>query len=96
MDVRIGYFIWDINKELTNLHKHSINFTEAIEAFRDEKRKIFVDLKHSVYEERFYCLGKVDGKVLTVRFTYHRYSIRIIGAGYWRKWRKYYYEKESN
>jgi len=40
---------------------------------------------HGRTEERFYCLGEVDGAVLTVRFTYRGSIVRIIGAGYWRK-----------
>ncbi len=43
------------------------------------------DETHSQSEERFFCFGKVDGGVLTVRFTYRAAVIRIIGAGYWRK-----------
>ena len=37
--------------------------------------------------------GKVGDGILTVRFTYRKNSIRIIGAGYWRKG-KGIYEKE--
>jgi len=43
------------------------------------------DLSHSKTEQRFYCSGKVQGGVLTVRFTHRGGVIRIIGAGYWRK-----------
>ncbi len=31
----------------------------------------------------------LDGYVMTVRFTYRNELIRIIGAGYWRKGKKY-------
>ena len=41
-------------------------------------------------EERLFCLGRVRGKVLTVRFTYREGRIRIYGAGYWRKGRYHY------
>ena len=34
--------------------------------------------------------GKVDDGILTVRFTYRGETIRIIGAGYWRKGRRIY------
>jgi len=36
-------------------------------------------------EKRYYCFGKVDGAIITVRFTYKGQTIRIFGAGYWRK-----------
>lgn len=46
-------------------------------------------------EERFYCFGRVERGVLTVRFTYRDGVIRIIGAGFWRKG-KAVYEQENN
>lgn len=39
---------------------------------------------------RLFCVGMVDGRVMTVRFTYREGRIRIIGAGYWRKGRRAY------
>lgn len=40
---------------------------------------------------RWWLLGKVDGRVMLVRYT-HRPGgvIRLIGAGYWRNARDYY------
>ncbi|NQT06118.1 MAG: BrnT family toxin [Candidatus Omnitrophica bacterium] len=87
-------FTWDYEKELANIAKHGIDFLAAARAFKDPKRKIFVDSKHSDKEKRLFCIGKVEDKVLTVRFTYRSGKIRIIGAGYWRKGGKYY-EKEG-
>ena len=52
------------------------------------------DESHSQVEERFYCFGKVEDGILTVRFTYRSSVIRIIGAGYWRKG-KTIYEREN-
>jgi hypothetical protein len=46
-------------------------------------------------EERFYCFGRVERGVLTVRFTYRDGVIRIIGAGFWRKGEAVY-EQENN
>ncbi|TBR14967.1 BrnT family toxin [bacterium] len=90
-----GYFIWDKTKEQLNINKHGVDFVVAIKAFNDRKRKIYVDLRHNVKEERFFCIGKVDGRVLTVRFTYRLGKIRIFGAGYWRKGKEYY-EKDND
>jgi hypothetical protein len=53
------------------------------------------DLAHERgQEERFFCLGKVDGSILTVRFSYRDGQIRIYGAGFWRKGKKRY-EQEN-
>jgi uncharacterized protein len=87
-------FIWDINKSIKNVLKHGVSFENAQKAFFDEKRKIFFDEKHSKHEKRYYCYGLVDGEILTVRFTIREDGIRIIGAGYWRKGRKIYYENQ--
>lgn len=32
-------------------------------------------------EQRFFCLGMVEGSILTVRFSYRGGQIRIYGAG---------------
>ncbi|MDB9393708.1 BrnT family toxin [Microcystis aeruginosa] len=50
------------------------------------------DVQHSDSEERWFCIGKVKDRVLTVRFTYRGGVIRIFGAAEWRKWRKFYEE----
>jgi uncharacterized protein len=78
-------FEWDFDKDAENQQKHGVSFSLAQEAFLDPKRVIARDLAHSESEDRFYCFGSVGGGVLTVRFTYREYVIRIIGAGYWRK-----------
>jgi uncharacterized DUF497 family protein len=85
----------DDGKNTANLAKHHVSFFEAQLAFADPHRVIARDLTHSKSEERFYCFGKVQGGVLTVRFTYRGGVVRIIGAGYWRKG-KAVYETENH
>jgi len=87
-------FFWDVSKEIENVIKHDVDFKTAMLAFQDPERRILFDSKHSSEEERFFCIGKVENKVLTVRFTYRNHTTRIIGAGCWRKGRKIY-EKKS-
>ena len=77
-----------------NQKKHGVSFDLAQMAFLDGKRVILEDIEHSSKEKRYYCLGSVAGGIITVRFTYRRNKIRIIGAGYWRKG-KSIYEKEN-
>ena len=83
-------FEWDSNKDEFNQKKHGVSFALAQFAFLDHNRVILEDLEHSDDEKRFYCLGRVSGEIMTVRFTYRKSKIRIIGAGYWRKGKKIY------
>jgi uncharacterized DUF497 family protein len=87
-------FEWDERKNKNNLEKHGVSFEFAKKAFFDPNRIIIEDLEHADDEERFFCLGKADDGILTVRFTYRDKNIRIFGAGYWRKGKKRY-EKEN-
>jgi len=87
------HFEWDEQKNKQNQKKHGVPFTLAQYAFGDPYRVIAEDVSHSHTERRYYCIGKVGDGILTVRFTYRKNSIRIIGAGYWRKG-KGIYEKE--
>ncbi len=85
-------FEWDDNKNLLNQKKHGVSFYEAQMAFVDPNRVIAEDIEHSQGEKRYYCFGKIEGGIMTVRFTYRGNIIRIIGAGYWRKGKKFYEE----
>ncbi len=93
MDIQLGSFIWNSEREEQNILKHGVSFGEAAEAFRDPFKRIFKDERHSHLEERFFCIAKVGKKIITVRFTLRADKIRIFGAGYWRKGGQYYNEK---
>ena len=71
-------FEWDEDKNEENLRKHGIDFETAQYAFTDSKLIMAEDVDHSKKEKRYYCFRKV---------------IRIIGAGFWRKSKKIYKEK---
>jgi uncharacterized DUF497 family protein len=89
-------FEWDDQKEKSNRLKHGVSFTEAQNAFFDPKRIMYFDVDHSTAtEKRYFCVGKVDNNICTVRFTYRNNIIRIIGAGYWRKERALYVKKNK-
>ena len=88
-------FVWDADKERANVEKHGVDFHQARLAFLDPYRKIYKDAKHSNHEERYFCIGKVNSKILTVRFVYRHEEIRVLGAGFWRKGRSLY-EKEND
>ncbi|MFC1825191.1 BrnT family toxin [Thermodesulfobacteriota bacterium] len=87
-------FEWDDNRDKLNQQKHGVSFALAQIAFLDGNRVILEDLEHNDKEARYYCLGRVAGGIMTVRFTYRKSKIRIIGAGYWRGGKRIY-EREN-
>lgn len=86
-------FKWDENKNQSNIKKHGVSFEYAMQAFIDPKRLTLYDYDHSQGEDRFFCIGKTDEGILTVRFTIRDDTIRIIGAGFWRKGKQRYEER---
>lgn len=86
-------FEWDADKDQDNQKKHSVSFSLAQQAFLDPHRIIAEDVEHSSTENRYYCIGRVGEGIMTVRFTYRGNTIRIYGAGYWRKGRRLYEEQ---
>jgi len=90
-----SHFRWDETKNQENKKKHGISFEFAQYAFADTKRIILEDLAHSEKEKRYYCIGKIDEGIVTVRFTYRKKVIRIFGAGYWRKGKNLYEEENK-
>ena len=88
-------FEWDEDKDKENQTKHGVSFASAQRAFLDPHRVIAEDVSHSGEEKRFYCIGRVNDGIITVRFTFRENVIRIFGAGYWRKGRKIYEEQNK-
>ncbi len=88
-------FEWDALKEAINIEKHGVDFSAAERVFLDPSLRIFLDEKHDHSEPRMFAVGKVDQRIMTVRFVWRNGNIRIIGAGYWRKGKKYYEEKKN-
>lgn len=86
-------FEWDEQKNQENQLKHGVSVEEAEGAFADIHRLILRDKKHSTaQEQRYFCIGRVKGGILTVRFTRRAHKIRIFGAGFWREYRELYLE----
>jgi len=91
---RAASFEWDEAKDHANQSKHGVGFALAQQAFFDPDRVIAEDAGHGGAERRYFCFGRVGNGVMTVRFTWRRGRIRIIGAGYRRKGRRIY-EQEN-
>ena len=89
------HFEWDDKKDAGNQSKHHVSFRLAQYVFSDPKRIIAEDLEHSGEEKRFFCFGRIREGILTVRFTFRKDKIRIIGAGCWRKGRAIYEEQNK-
>ena len=90
-------FEWDEAKNVENQEKHGVSFYEAQHAFLDPNRLIAEDTAHSREENRCFCIGRdeLGQGILTVRFTYRSNRIRIFGAGYWRKGKRFYEQANS-
>ena len=89
-------FEWDEKKNKTNIEKHGVDFEDAQEAFFDPKRIILEDTHHSTQKEkRYFCFGKLNNGIATVRFVTRNGKIRIFGAGFWRKGKKYYEQRHK-
>ena len=87
-------FEWDEQKGKLNLKKHSIDFEEAKNVFRDPLAYIFDDEWHFAGERREIIIGH-DGKnrLLLVCFTERSQVIRIISARLATKKERQDYEK---
>jgi hypothetical protein len=69
--------------------------TPGVTNFFDPLRVIAEDLDHCGSERRYFCFGRIEDAVVTVRFTWRNRKIGIFGAGYWRKG-KAIYEKAND
>lgn len=93
--IRHDIFEWDEDKNQRNVEKHEMSFVEATAVFSDADRVFKRDRKHSTDEERWFCLGLVGERVALVRFTLRGQTVRIIGAGYWKKGEKLYEDEKK-
>jgi len=70
-------FEWDKLKNEKNLAKHGIDFILAAQIFENE----FLNLPSShADEKRWFAVGDVGGKMLTVVYTIRGEALRIISA----------------
>jgi uncharacterized DUF497 family protein len=86
-------FEWDENKNLINIEKHSIDFSDIISAF-DLPIVIKEDSRKNYGEQRFIALGQVQDIIFVIVFTIRKNRTRIISARKANKTeREMYYEQ---
>ena len=74
-------FEWHPPKAHSNLEKHGVSFEEAATVFEDPFAEFLPDMRHSVSEDRYICLGTSDQrKFLIIVFTEREDTVRIISA----------------
>lgn len=88
-------FEWNEEKNRINQQKHGISFETAMMVFNDDDRIEIYDFEHSVDEDRYNTIGKVDD-VLFVVYTERKENIRLISARLaTRLERSVYYDQDS-
>ena len=76
-------FIWDENKNASNIKKHGVSFYEAMTVFEDEEGLLIYDDGHSEAEDRFVLIGASNlDNIIVVCHCYrdNEETIRIISA----------------
>ncbi|MBU1600197.1 BrnT family toxin [bacterium] len=78
---QIKGFEWDEGNINKNWEKHKVTHVECEEIFFKEPLIVQQDTTHSMFEERYFALGKTDKeRLLFVIFTLRGDKIRVISA----------------
>ncbi len=86
-------FEWDPAKDTINRAKHGVGSSLPNRRSWTPCASL-PNTSHGGGERRYFCFGRIEDAVMTVRFTWRNQRIRIFGAGYWRKG-KTIYEKAN-
>lgn len=88
-------FEWDQQKEIKNIKKHGVGFSEAATVFADPLEVTVLDPDHSSGEYRFLSIGRSGAdNLLVVSYTERQKNqIRIISARNATRHEKKYYEQ---
>jgi uncharacterized DUF497 family protein len=74
-------FEWNPDKELANIDKHDVTFSEAATIFDDPFELTILDPDHSVGEFRFLSIAcSSQNRLLVVSYTEREDRLRIISA----------------
>ena len=78
--MRDDAFEWDDRKAARNLAKHNISFAVARGVFADPSSVAWEDDGQGDLEQRFVEVGVVEGRLLSVCYTFRAHRTRIISA----------------
>jgi uncharacterized protein len=73
-------FEWDAKKQHDNIKKHGVDFTEAIQVFRDPLRIEELDDRWVDQKDRWLVIGVTSLGLLFVVYTIRNKTYRIISA----------------
>ena len=89
-------FEWDHEKARINRIKHQVSFSEASTVFDDPLFITFLDVEHSLDEERYITLGvSATNHLLLIAHTERAGHIRIISARKATHNERKFYEEEQ-
>jgi uncharacterized DUF497 family protein len=87
-------FEWDQGNLDKNWLRHGVANTEIEEVFRDDKKIIGPDFKHSTTETRYFLLGKTSkDRLLFLILTLRKGKVRVISARDLNKKQRRFYEE---
>ena len=87
--IRVVEFEWDENKRLSNLAANGMDFEDAIAIWEGPVLEV-PSAQPRPDEDRLLAIGRCDGRVITVVFTWRARKRRLISARVARK-----YEREN-
>jgi uncharacterized DUF497 family protein len=70
-------YVWDEAKRQSNLHKHGLDFADAVKVFEGETL-LFEDKRFSYGEQRMICYGLLDWLVVVIVHAEADGTFRII------------------
>ena len=86
-------FEWDDAKNITNIEKHHIDFSDVVEIFQ-HPILTNIDSRENYGEERWIGIGQLQGRTIVVVYVeYLNNIIRIISARKATKRERKYYEE---
>ncbi len=93
-------FEWDENKNKNknkkNIEKHGIDFNDAKEVFKDEKRVTLENDRKDFGETRWLTIGAIFDAIFSVVYTIRETTFRIISARNASRKERKEYDKHNN
>jgi uncharacterized protein len=81
IDNEVLEFEWDEGNREKNWTKHNVEMQETEEAFADEDKIVFLNIKHLDIEERFFIIAKTySSRLLAIAYTRRDNKVRVISA----------------